>query len=50
MTKWEWIEHANTYEAMIEELAARGEDGSDLEYLHHKANACRARAAEAEEE
>jgi hypothetical protein len=50
MTKQDLLTHADEIEQQIAELMSQGKDGSYLEYLHHKANACRARAVEAREE
>jgi hypothetical protein len=46
----EYLTQAMEIEAEIDERISRGEAGSYLDYLHHKANAYRARAAEAKEE
>lgn len=50
MTKQELLTLAEELEHEIADRISLGEDGSYLEYLHHKASACRARAVEAEEE
>ena len=50
MTTRDWLNQAAEIEQQIADLLSEGEDGSYLEYLHHKAQACRALAVEAQEE
>ena len=48
MTKRQWLSKAEEYDQKIEELMEAGEDGTSLEYLQQKAQACRALVVEAE--
>jgi hypothetical protein len=50
MTKRAWLQQAKEIEQQIADLMSQGEDGIYIEYLHQKANACRALAVEAKEE
>lgn len=50
MTKSDWVARAEAIERKIDELLERGEDGSYLDYLHAKAEACRFLAVNTEED
>ena len=49
MTQKQWLEQAEKYERLAEEMADITQDlGSYHEYLHHAAQACRAFAVDAD--